>query len=278
MTSARTSSAWCSAATTTKSLTSASWCPRKRSCRPPARRSADIIGLSGLITPSLDEMVHVAKEMERQGFSVPLLIGGATTSKAHTAVKIAPGYSQPVIHVLDASRAVGVVGSLLNPAPQAGLRRRISAPNTTSSARSTPNRKPSRCSPSRKPAAAAPRSTGKPATSRSPPSPASASLPPIRHTHHASPIADRPFPSRSPTSCPFIDWSPFFHTWELRGRYPAILEKPEARKLFDDAQELLQRHRQPRICSPRAGSMASSPPTPSATMSNSTPTTPGRRS
>src|SRR5258705_1706633 len=78
-------------------------------------KQADIIGLSGLITPSLDEMVHVAKEMEREGFSLPLLIGGATTSKAHTAVKIAPGYSKPVVHVLDASRAVGVVGSLINP-------------------------------------------------------------------------------------------------------------------------------------------------------------------
>src|SRR5205814_6868468 len=78
-------------------------------------RKADIIGLSGLITPSLDEMVHVAKEMERQGSQLPLLIGGATTSKAHTAVNIAPGYTQPVIHVLDASRAVGVVSSLINP-------------------------------------------------------------------------------------------------------------------------------------------------------------------
>src|SRR5204862_1278359 len=77
--------------------------------------NADLIGLSGLITPSLDEMVHVAKEMERQGLELPLLIGGATTSKAHTAVRIAPAYSKPVIHVLDASRAVGVVGSLINP-------------------------------------------------------------------------------------------------------------------------------------------------------------------
>ena len=75
-------------------------------------KKVDLIGLSGLITPSLDEMVHVAKEMEREGFSVPLLIGGATTSRAHTAVKIAPAYHQPVVHVLDASRAVGVVSSL----------------------------------------------------------------------------------------------------------------------------------------------------------------------
>src|SRR5881409_1791103 len=78
-------------------------------------KQADLIGLSGLITPSLDEMQHVAREMERTGFKVPLLIGGATTSKAHTAVKIAPGYTEPVVHVLDASRAVGVVGSLVNP-------------------------------------------------------------------------------------------------------------------------------------------------------------------
>src|SRR5687768_18615741 len=76
---------------------------------------ADAIGLSGLITPSLEEMAHVAGEMEREGFTLPLLIGGATTSRLHTAVKIAPGYRQPVVHVLDASRAVGVVSSLLNP-------------------------------------------------------------------------------------------------------------------------------------------------------------------
>src|SRR4029434_10598350 len=78
-------------------------------------QKVDIIGLSGLITPSLDEMAHVAREMEREGFKVPLLIGGATTSRAHTAVKIAPGYAEPVVHVLDASRAVGVVGHLKSP-------------------------------------------------------------------------------------------------------------------------------------------------------------------
>src|SRR5216117_1554660 len=82
-------------------------------------RGVNIIGLSGLITPSLDEMVHVAREMAREGFAVPLLIGGATTSKAHTAVKIAPAYERPVVHVLDASRAVGVVGALMSPAQQA---------------------------------------------------------------------------------------------------------------------------------------------------------------
>src|SRR5690348_11493438 len=89
--------------------------PTEKILQTAREKQADLIGLSGLITPSLDEMVHVAREMEREGFSVPLLIGGATTSKAHTAVKIAPGYSKPVIHVLDASRAVGVVGQLVNP-------------------------------------------------------------------------------------------------------------------------------------------------------------------
>lgn len=86
---------------------------------------ADIIGLSGLITPSLDEMVHVAKEMTREGFEVPLLIGGATTSKAHTAVKIAPSYAPGVVHVLDASRAVGVVGSLVSQAQRQGFVKQV---------------------------------------------------------------------------------------------------------------------------------------------------------
>src|SRR3970282_257534 len=87
-------------------------------------KNVDIIGLSGLITPSLDEMVHVAKEMERQGFKVPLLIGGATTSKIHAAVKIAPNYSNPTVHVLDASRSVTVAGSLLNKEKRAKFTRR----------------------------------------------------------------------------------------------------------------------------------------------------------
>ena len=87
-------------------------------------RNVDMIGLSGLITPSLDEMAHVAREMQREGFTVPLLIGGATTSKAHTSVKIAPHYNEPVVHVVDASRAVGVVGQLINPEAETRLRRK----------------------------------------------------------------------------------------------------------------------------------------------------------
>src|SRR5258705_5327157 len=91
------------------------------------KETADAIGLSGLITPSLEEMAHVAREMERAGFKLPLLIGGATTSKTHTAVKIAPGYSQPVVHVLDASRAVPVVGSLVSPDRKAGFVQQVRA-------------------------------------------------------------------------------------------------------------------------------------------------------
>ena len=102
---------------------------------------ADLIGLSGLITPSLDEMVHVAREMERQGFKLPLLIGGATTSRAHTAIKIAPHYSEPVVHVLDASRAVPVTTSLLSEDGKAAFVIRI-APTTRRCANPTP--RPSR--------------------------------------------------------------------------------------------------------------------------------------
>ena len=185
----------------------------------------DVIGLSGLITPSLDEMAHVAKEMQRQGFNVPLLIGGATTSRAHTSVKIAPGYEQPVVHVLDASRAVGVVGSLLSPelkpafveknlADQQRLRREHEAQRET------------------KPLL----SIGKARERRTPiewrptdlPKPAFTGLRAVENL----PLAEL---------VPFIDWSPFFHTWELRGRYPSILDDPKAKELFDDAQHLLKR-------------------------------------
>jgi 5-methyltetrahydrofolate--homocysteine methyltransferase len=212
-------------------------------------KQADIIGLSGLITPSLDEMVHVAKEMERQGLKTPLLIGGATTSKAHTAVKIAPGYSSPVVHVLDASRAVGVVGSLINPnlketfttslrldyeklrthhgeqraAPLLSLdeaRRRRTAINWNSTNISSPEFTGWRVLSSDKDISVAPAA---------------------RHLFVS--LEDL---------IPFIDWSPFFHTWEMRGRYPAILENSEAKKLFLDAQELLQRIVNERLLTARA--------------------------
>ena len=114
----------CSAATTTRSSTSGVMVPAARILEKAIEIDADLIGLSGLITPSLDEMTHVAAEMERQGFTIPLLIGGATTSRTHTAVKIAPAYSGPVVHVLDASRAVGVAGALVQADRRDAVRRR----------------------------------------------------------------------------------------------------------------------------------------------------------
>ena len=126
----------------------------------------DLIGLSGLITPSLDEMVHVAREMERQGFKLPLLIGGATTSRAHTAVKIAPHYSEPVVHVLDASRAVPVTTSLLSDEGKAGVRGAAPRRVRARSARRTPRRSRS-SSRSRPRAPGARRSSGAPKTCRS---------------------------------------------------------------------------------------------------------------
>jgi len=197
-------------------------------------READLVGLSGLITPSLDEMVHVAKEMERQGFSIPLLIGGATTSKTHTAVKIAPGYSSPVVHVLDASRAAAVVSTLINPQLKPAFLRSLRADYE-------------------KLRAAHPQAKAKPLLPleearrrRTPiqwrpgdiPKPQSLGL---RVLSSDAPPAGRHPASRITLSdlVPFIDWSPFFHTWELRGRYPAILDNPVARTLFEDAQRLL---------------------------------------
>jgi 5-methyltetrahydrofolate--homocysteine methyltransferase len=204
-------------------------------------KNADIIGLSGLITPSLDEMVHVAKEMERQGCSVPLLVGGATTSKAHTAVKIAPGYSQPVIHVLDASRAVGVVGSLFNPSLKPPFVKDVRAEydkiRTQHAGQAT--------KPLLTIEEARRRRTPIEWKASNIPTPEFTGLRVLASDRQASIANSQSLMARrqSPISVsdlvPFIDWSPFFHTWELRGRYPAILEKPEAKKLFEDAQELL---------------------------------------
>ena len=188
---------------------------------------ADMIGLSGLITPSLDEMVHVAREMERQSFKLPLLIGGATTSRAHTAIKIAPHYSEPVVHILDASRAVPVTTSLLSDDNKAAfvaehraqyesIRKAHSAPKlklvpiATARARRTPIEWRAEDLP-------APAFTG------------------IR-------VLDN-FPLA--TLRDFIDWSPYFHTWGMKGIYPRILDDErqgaEARKIFDDGRALLDR-------------------------------------
>src|SRR2546425_558112 len=190
-------------------------------------RHVNIIGLSGLITPSLDEMVHVAREMAREGFAVPLLIGGATTSKAHTAVKIAPAYERPVVHVLDASRAVGVVGALMSPERQPGF-----AEKNRRDQGQVRHAHPERGEEALLTLAEAP-VRGKPIEWRRGGDPKPAFMG-VR-------VLDR-FPLDQ--IVPFIDWSPFFHTWELRGRYPKIFEDPtvgaKAKELFDDAQSLLK--------------------------------------
>ncbi len=189
----------------------------------------NIIGLSGLITPSLDEMVHVAKEMEREGFSLPLLIGGATTSKAHTAVKIAPHYSHPVVHVLDASRAVGVASALLSPAQRDEFAKQNSAEHErarVAHARKAPTK------PLLPLEVARQRGFQTDWKTVDIPKPAFTGVKVIDEL----PLAE---------IREYIDWSPFFHAWEIRGRYPALLDDPEmgarCRELFDDAQKLLDR-------------------------------------
>ncbi|MEO6580297.1 MAG: methionine synthase [Sphingomicrobium sp.] len=189
---------------------------------------ADMIGLSGLITPSLDEMVTVAGEMERAGMVMPLLIGGATTSRAHTALRIAPAYSGPVIHVLDASRAVGVASALVSDGPQKAELINATASDyealrLTRSGRSAHDL-----------------STIDEARANAFPfDPAGKAPPPIKpglHQFGEWPLRDLKA---------HIDWTPFFRAWELAGNYPAILDDPivgeSARSLFADAQEMLDR-------------------------------------
>jgi len=187
---------------------------------------ADIVGLSGLITPSLDEMVHVAKEMTREGFTVPLLIGGATTSKAHTAVKIAPSYEPSVVHVLDASRAVGVVGSLMNPGQKSAFVSQVRGDyDRVRQAHQDRTAKPVLTIAQ----ARANRLTSDWTTVQIP-------VPSFLGTRV---ISDQPLGEL----IPFIDWSPFFHTWELKGRHPTIFDDatvgPKAKELHDDALRLL---------------------------------------
>ena len=185
----------------------------------------DMIGLSGLITPSLDEMVHVAREMERQGFKLPLLIGGATTSRAHTAIKIAPHYSEPVVHILDASRAVPVTTSLLSDDGKAAfvaqhradyeaLRKAHSAPKLTVVSLEAARKR------------------------RTPIEWRAEDLPTPAFTGVR--VLDN-FPLA--TLRDYIDWTPFFHTWELKGVYPRIFEHPahgaQARQIFTEANTLL---------------------------------------
>jgi 5-methyltetrahydrofolate--homocysteine methyltransferase len=190
--------------------------------------NADMIGLSGLITPSLDEMVTVAAEMERAGFTIPLLIGGATTSRVHTALRIAPAYSGPVIHVLDASRAVGVAGTLVSDTLKDELVAATAAEyEGIRAARSGAGQS------ALLPLEAARANAFQPDFAAHPPvAPAFTGVQTIDDV-------------RVETLIPYIDWTPFFRAWELHGNYPAILDDDvvgaSARSLFADARGMLER-------------------------------------
>ncbi len=199
-------------------------------------KQVNVIGLSGLITPSLDEMVHVAREMAREGFTLPLLIGGATTSKAHTAVKIAPAYSQPVVHVLDASRAVGVVSSLINPE----LKPRFAETIRAEYDKLRQQHQEKKEKPLLPLDEARRRRLPVDWDNYTPPRPEFLGAR-VLDTQLSSPeVVNAKLPISLEDIIPFIDWSPFFHAWEMRGRYPALLENPKARELFEDAQKLLR--------------------------------------
>ncbi len=203
--------------------------PAARIIEEAKKHNADIIGLSGLITPSLDEMAHVAKEMQREGFKAPLLIGGATTSRVHTAVKIAPGYEEPVVWVKDASRAVGVAGSLLSESLRAGFLAKHQAEYDEVRTRHAGKQRNVRLLDL---AAARANKTKIDWTGYTPPAPPKLGITTLKNY----PIEEL---------VRYIDWTPFFITWELKGRYPAILtdEKTgkEAIKLHNDARAALKR-------------------------------------
>ena len=195
--------------------------PAERVLDVAVEEEADLVGLSGLITPSLDQMVDVAREMERRGMNLPLLIGGATTSRQHTAVRIAPAYSQPVVHVLDASRVVGVVSDLLDPERRA----RLDAENRADQDRL----RDLHAEKERKPLLP---------------------LSQARENRQRVAFDDRAVPEFTgrrlvepdlATLREYVDWQFFFRAWELKGKFPAILEQPAARELFDDAERLLDR-------------------------------------
>ncbi|MGF7227188.1 5-methyltetrahydrofolate--homocysteine methyltransferase [Pantoea agglomerans] len=200
--------------------------------------NADIIGLSGLITPSLDEMVNMAKEMERQGFTLPLLIGGATTSKAHTAVKIEQHYSGPTVYVQNASRTVGVVSSLLSATLKEDFVARTRKEYETvriQHARKKPRTPPVSLQAARDNAT------------------------PIDWESYTPPVPHRPGVSQVEASIEtlrnYIDWTPFFMTWSLAGKYPRIMEDEvvgeEAQRLFADANAMLDRLSQQSLLKPR---------------------------
>nr|MDQ5810263.1 methionine synthase [Actinomycetota bacterium] len=192
-------------------------------------KGADIIGLSGLITPSLDEMVHNAKEMQREGFTIPLLIGGATTSQTHTAVKIAPNYEGATIHVKDASRAVGVVQNLVSEGQKASYAQQIAAEYEAVRAKHAGRRARTRLTPLERARANRTKIVWDGYT------------PPRPNVLGVRAFEGYPLDEIRD----YIDWTPFFHSWQMKASYPKIFDDPEkgaeARRLFEDAQGLLER-------------------------------------
>jgi len=215
--------------------------PAARILQTARERNVDIIGLSGLITPSLDEMAHVAAEMEREGFDIPLLIGGATTSRVHTAVKIHPRYGRgQTVYVTDASRAVGVVSSLLSPENRQGYAETVRAEYAKVAAAHARSEAEKLRLPIAKARANAHKADW-------------ASYDPPRPTF----LGTRTFETYDLAELArYIDWTPFFQTWELKGRYPAILEDEKqgaaARPLFEDAQAMLAKIIEERWFRPKA--------------------------
>ena len=203
--------------------------PAQRIIEEAKKQNVDIIGLSGLITPSLDEMVHFAKEMEREGFTIPLIIGGATTSRIHAAVKVDPHYSGAAIHVLDASRSVTVCSNLMNRDNRSGYIQNIK--DEYAKAREAHlNKKSDKRFVSIEQARGAKFQIS-----------LDGDVAPKPTFTGTKVLEDYPLEEL----VPYIDWTPFFHTWELRGSYPRIFEDKyvgvEAKKLYDDARELLDR-------------------------------------
>jgi len=192
------------------------------------REQADMIGLSGLITPSLDEMVHVAREMQRQGFTQPLLIGGATTSPAHTSVRIDPQYEGAVVYVKDASRAVGVCQELIEPSSRGAFTQRVKAEHVLRRTQHGSRRVKS------------PQHTLAQARANAPRLDWSGYVPPVPRM-----LGLRSFEDYSVEELArYIDWTPFFHAWELRGKYPDILTDAQygeqADSLYADARKMLR--------------------------------------
>jgi 5-methyltetrahydrofolate--homocysteine methyltransferase len=202
--------------------------PAQRIIEEAKKQNVDIIGLSGLITPSLDEMVHFAKEMEREGFTIPLIIGGATTSRIHAAVKIDPNYSGPAIHVLDASRSVTVCSSLMNKGARGAYIQGIKDEYAKAREAHLNKRSDKRFI------------SIEDARNLKLQINLNGSIP-NRPTFTGTKVFEA-FPLEE--LVPYIDWTPFFHTWELRGSFPKIFNDKyvgvEAKKLYDDAQVLLK--------------------------------------